>query len=312
MKRIELVTILLAAMSAGAVTSYRPDLAVQAGSVLPEAVHPRDGAALGFLEEGRITGLVGQGGDVAMALSAPHFSVLDEAQDLRLRDPIHPDSVRFSGRIHRLQLATGLALSQLGIHGGDWDLAMGVALVRQSVEAESGWEGKAPATLEDGVSVEPSLAWQQGDWTMGTALRTGQELALRIGRNLEPRAMEWGFEVGIPLRTGEEFKASAGVSKTFSQALSFEAQGSTSYRKAAGADGVSRLQRQSLGMQLGTSLRLRPWVSGRDPEWIANIIDPFQGTQLARWSYDWGIGVQADWDALAAQARGAVSLTRWF
>lgn len=147
---------------------------------------------------------------------------------------------------------------------------------------------------------------------MGSALRTGQELSLRVGRNLEARAMEWGFEVGIPLRSGEEFRAGVGVAKTFSQALTFEAQGSTSYRKAAGIDGVSRLQRQSLGMQLGTSLRLRPWVAGRDPEWIESIVDPFQGTPLAAWSYDWGIGVQADWDALAAQARGAISLTRWF
>jgi hypothetical protein len=283
---------------------------LQEFEVLPGGTHPRDAAMLGMLEEGCASGQLGSRGEGGVAVTAPHFQVLDQRQEEVQRNPASTDSVLWRGKVHRLQLGTGLALSQLGLGGKEWDLAAGVAVTSQSAEAEKGhaWR-QAP---EDGTVIEPSLRLRLGEWQCGTALRNQGELALSVGKVRKEIAMQWGVELGLPTRDGGEVMARTALRKGFSDAFGFSVGGSTSYRKRPDATGKESFQRQSLGVQVGTSLRFRPWVEDRDPEWLQTLVDPLRGTTVASWLWDWEVGLQTRWDAIDADTRTSVTLSRWF
>lgn len=302
---------LLATLAAGVrgETSLRSQSALQSFSALPQTLHPRDGATLGLLTEGRVSGLLGGDGQLGMAVSAPHVQVLDERGTVVRRDPGDRDSILWRGEIHRLQLGTGLSLGSLGLAGKHWDLAAGVALVRQEADAESGKWAQAP---EAKTTLEPSLALRTGDWSWGAALRSEGELALRVGKDRRESALSWGGELGLPTQDGREVTARLALRKGFSDAFAFQSGVSTSYRNREDVDGAKRFQRQSLGLQLGTSLRLRPWLEGKDPAWLKGLVDPLHGSSAARYLWDWELALQTRWEVQDADAKTSVTLSRWF
>jgi len=302
--------ILTVSVMAAAGTSLRMESGLQEFPTLPGTAHPRDAAGLGLAEEACVSGQLGGGSQGGVAVSAPHFQVLDERQTEKVSDPSVQDSVLWRGTVHRLQLGTGLSLGQLGLAGAGWDLAAGVAVVSQSADAQAGtaWS----ASLEDGTTVEPSLALRVGEWQWGTALRNQGELSLSMSKTRRDADLRWGTELSLPTRGHGEVAARVALRKGFSDAFRFSVAGSTSYRKRPDAAGAESFQRQSLGVQVGTSLRFRPWAQGRDPAWLESFVDPFRGTAAANLLHDWEIGLSTRWDAVDADARTSVTLSRWF
>jgi hypothetical protein len=302
--------LLTMAVCATAGTTLRLGSDLQGFDASLSDLHPRDAATLGFETEGRVSGQAGTSGEWGMAATTPHFQVLDETQDEVLHDPGTTDSVLWNGTLHRLQLGTGVSLGQLGLVHGDWDLAAGASVVEQTLETVPG--SVAAEEPAHGTLVEPSLALRLGDWRWTAAWRDQDEAVLSVARTRMDIDLDWGAALGIPTVSGGEVTALASLRKGFSDAFAFEVAGSTSYRRRPDEAGGQSFQRQSLGLQVGTSLRLRPWVAGRDPEWLRSFVDPFQGTALARWSYDWELGVQTRWEAVDADTRTSVTLSRWF
>ena len=160
--------------------------------------------------------------------------------------------------------------------------------------------------------IEPSIALRTGDWSWGAALRAEGELSLRVGKERRESALSWGAELGLPTEDGREVTARLALRKGFSDAFAFQSGVSTSYRNREDVDGAKRFQRQSLGLQLGTSLRFRPWLEGRDPQWLQGLVDPLHSSAAARYLWDWELSLQTRWEVQDADAKTSVSLSRWF
>ena len=184
-----------------------------------------------------------------------------------------------------------------------------MTLVRTEADSQRGHWTQPP---EAGTVIEPSIALRTGDWSWGAALRAEGELSLRVGKERRESALSWGAELGLPTEDGREVTARLALRKGFSDAFAFQSGVSTSYRNREDVDGAKRFQRQSLGLQLGTSLRFRPWLEGRDPQWLQGLVDPLHSSAAARYLWDWELSLQTRWEVQDADAKTSVSLSRWF
>ncbi len=310
-----------------AATSLREPVSGLAGfQVLPISPLPSQAAELSWACEGHVQALAGSGSMYALAVTAPHLLVSYAGSELDLRDPQTGFTVA-NLRRSEFDLGTGIALSQLGLGIGSFDLAIGGDLVRsKALDLDSGF----PSRLSSWV--DPSIQLRLGANRISAQLRRVISLERDSGITSDPildvgfgsvreNGLQWGIGASIPLEGDREFGLQVGAEKTFSQSLAFRVQGSTLYKKTlstlpadsvARREGTTQLVRTGLGLAVGTTLRFRPWLSDRDPSWIQPVVDPFQGTGFGHFLYDWEIGAVIQLDALSGSSTAGVTIGRWF
>ena len=317
-----LAACLLAAVPVLAATSLREPVSGFAGfQALPVAPLASHSAASSWVSEGRVAFLGGTGAMYGLAVTAPHLRLAYAGSDLDLRDPQTENPIA-SFRRSRFEMGTGIALSQLGLDFGPFDLALGADLVRQRVRDVDVAGSKRGAIWSD-LSTRARIGAMQVSVAtdnvflldVDSGVHRDPTLDLGLGQVREG-GLQWGLGVSIPLHEDREFGLQVAAEKTFSQALSFRVQGSTLYQKTsstlAADSGQRKWIRSGLGLAVGTSLRFRPWLADRDPEWIRGVVDPLGGSPKARYVYDWEIGTQVQLDALSGKSTAAVTLGRWF
>lgn len=317
-----LAACLLAAVPALAATSLREPVSGFAGfQALPVAPVASHSAVSSWASEGRVAFLGGTGAMYGLAVTAPHLRLSYAGSDLDLRDPQTEDPLA-SLRRSRFEMGTGIALSQLGLDFGTFDLALGADLVRQRARDVDVAGSKRSAIWSDlstrvklgatHVSVATSEVFLLD---VDSGVHRDPTLDLGVGQ-VRAGGLQWGLGASIPLHEDREFGLRVAAEKTFSQALSFRVQGSTLYRKSASTlaadSGQRKWIRSGLGLAVGTSLRFRPWLADRDPTWIRGVVDPLGGGAKARYLYDWEIGAQVQLDALSGKSTAGVTLGRWF
>lgn len=309
----------LAAATSLAATAPRAPLATFAFDAIPGQGHPASPAELAWLDQGRVTGVVATGPEAQAVLSAPHFQVVYAGRDRSVVDAFRPDSVVDERRTTSLRLGTALALSQVGLGAGTFDLSFGAAWQRDRIR-QSAW---SPGGNRQWVDLSASA--RLGTWRVGASLEEFLAISSDSGlpgdRRLELEAgrvwddgLAWGAGLDLPLDGGGEFGLRAGVSREFRQALEFRGALSTSYsRDVDPRDGARRLVRRGLELKLGTRLKFRPWVSAEDPAWMRAVIDPARGESGSDFLLrGWEVGVSAGWDMVTGKARPALELTRSF
>jgi len=312
---------LAAAIPAMAATSLRePVSRFGAFQVLPDAPYPSQSAGLSWASEGHAQFLAGTGSMYGMAVTAPHLRVSYASSDLELFDA-QTKSRTTDLRRSEFDLGTGIALSQMGLGGGRFDLAVGGDLVRvKSRDIMWGLPSRKASWFE------PSVQVRFGSNRLSASVERLVELerdsayprdaVTKIGFGaVRADGLQWGIGASVPLNDDREFGLQVGAEKNFSQALSFRLQGSTLYHKApstVAADSGKRLWIQSgLGLAVGTTLRFRPWLVDRDPAWLQGLVDP-GGEGWARYIYDWEVGAMIQLDALASKSSATVTIGRWF
>jgi hypothetical protein len=319
-KLVSVATIV--AIPAMAATSLRDPISrFGAFQVLPDAPFPSQAAGLSWASEGHAQILAGTGGMYGMSVTAPHLRVSYATSDLELFDA-QTKSRTTDLRRSEFDLGTGIAMSQMGIGGKSFDVAVGADLVRvKSRDIMWGLPGRKASWFE------PSVQARFGSNRISASFERLLELerdsafpldaVTKIGFGaVRADGLQWGVGVSVPMNDDREFGLQVGAEKNFSQALSFRLQGSTLYHKApstVAADSGKRLWIQSgLGMAVGTTLRFRPWLADRDPIWLKGLVDPGRGDGWARYLYDWEIGALVQLDALASKSSATVTIGRWF
>ncbi len=313
---------LLAVVPALAATSLREPVSGFAGfQALPVSPFASHSAVSSWASEGRVALLGGTGAMYGLAVTAPHLRLSYAGSDLDLRDPQTEDPLA-SLRRSRFEMGTGIALSQMGLDFGAFDLALGADLVRQrarDVDIAGSKRGAVWGDLSTRIKFGGTqISVASSDvflLDVDSGVYRDPTLDLGVGQVREG-GLQWGLGASIPLHEDREFGLRVAAEKTFSQALAFRVQGSTLYRKSASTlaadSGQRKWIRSGLGLAVGTSLRLRPWLADRDPTWIRGVVDPFAGSKTARYLYDWEIGAQVQLDALSGKSTAAVTLGRWF
>jgi hypothetical protein len=219
-----------------------------------------------------------------------------------------------------LHLSTAIALSQVGLGGDVFDLALGAAFVRDKRRFDTITELTGSAGIRQ--SADFSAAIRLGAWrATGSVLdaidvqsddgtTSDPRMAFDLGR-LEQDAPQFGARFEFPLRIGGEAGLRLAVGREFRQALHFAAELGTTYREQTDSVTHERsAMRRSLEATIGTSLRFRPRQPS-DPDWIQVLVDPFGGSS-SRVLRDVQIGVQGTWDLVQGAGRGAVTLGRDF
>mgnify|MGYP001020544949 CR=1 FL=1 len=312
----------IAAIPVWAATSMRePVSGLSSFQALPVAPLPAQSAGLAWGSEGRVQFIGGSGGMYGVAVCAPHLRVAYSGSDLNLRDP-QTDDIVDRTRQTGFELGSGIALSQIGIGFGEFDLALGADLVRGRARD---LDTVSPSRTASWGDVSTQLRW--GTVRIEASLRRALMLDADSGTYRDPvvdigygsvreDGLQWGLGATVPLHDDREFGLRLGVEKTFSQALSFRVQGSTLYRKSVSSivadSGERKWIRSGLGLAVGTSLRFRPWLVDRDPTWIQSLIDPLSGGAAARFLYDWELGAMVQLDALTGKSTAGATLGRWF
>lgn len=321
MKRL-FATACAAAIPVFAGTSLRePVSGLAAFQVLPVSAFPSQSAGLCWASEGHAQLMAGSGSMYALAVTAPHLRISYAGDDLDLRDPQTGYTISDLRR-SEFNLGTGIAISQLGLAMGGFDLAIGGDLVRAK---SRDLDASLPSRLSSWV--DPSFQMRWGAARISASLKRVIPLETDSGIYRDPvvdvgfgavreNGLQWGVGTTIPLADDREFGLQVGAEKTFSQALSFRVEGTTLYRKSysklVADSGQRKWIRSGLGLAVGTTLRFRPWLSDRDPSWIQPVVDPFQGTALGHFLYDWEIGAVIELDALSGKSTAGVTVGRWF
>lgn len=321
MKNIALAALALSIPAMAATSLREPVSGFGAFEALPEAPYPSLAAGLSWASEGHVQILAGTDPRYALAVTAPHLRVAFANADLSLVDPQTGDH-KLSRRRSEFDLGTGIAISQLGLGMGAFDIAFGGDLVRIK---ERDLDRFVPS--QKASWFEPSVQVRTGSTRITASLERFVELerdslyskdaVAKLGYGaVRSDGLQWGLGVAVPLNDDREFGLQVGAEKNFSQALSFRLQGSTLYHKATSAlaadSGQRKWIRSGLGLAVGTTLRFRPWLADRDPAWIQNVVDPFRGDAWARYVYDWEIGAMVQLDALGSKSSAAVTIGRWF
>ena len=315
------VSLIAAVMTAGATraaTTLRAPTAIQPFQALPGPDHTVRPTDLAWLDNGKVNIAVGSSSEVEAAITAPHFQVAYGQRTLEIDDP----ETGFYGyrRTDRpLHLSTAIALSQVGLGGDFFDLALGASFERDKRRFDTITTETGSAGIRQ--SADLSAAIRLGAWRATGSILDAVDIQSDAGTTSDPRmafdlgrledgAPQFGARFEFPLRIGGEAGLRLGVGREFRQALHFSAEIGTTYREQTDTTAHDRSwMRRSLEASIGTSLRFRPRQTS-DPDWIQVLVDPFGGSS-GRILRDMQIGVQGTWDLVHA-GRGALTLGRDF
>lgn len=285
----------------------------------PGASHPGLASDLAWLDGAKITGAISSAPEHVGVLSAPNFQVFFGRVASSVADPFDADREIDEMETLRLRLGTGLALSQVGLAGGGFDAALGVAYERDRIRLD---EADVDGSRQ---WVDLSASVRAGSWRFGAGLAEAAVLDADSGLPDDPRlearlgrvladGTSWGTGLEIPLRPDGETGLRVGLGRAFRDAVEFQGELATSYARLENPlHGGKEWVRRSLELRLGTKLRFRPWVPLDDPSWLRPVVDPLGGVaQEGFLLRGWELGVSASWDLVGGKARPAVELSRSF